>query len=122
MKITAAEALPYLFDRIELMDGGSLVTRLSGGEAANLCRLGYVTGTMSARRDEEGKKVPVLRCLSLSVTQRKLKGVLHRLSVKSINLTAMDSKTTRQTQFGVFHDNRKCDAYFGGPSRLEVII
>lgn len=122
MILPAAEAIPFLFHQIELRKEGQLVAKLSDREAENLCRIGFVEGIFSARRDPEtGEKVPVLRYLQLIVTLRKLKTVLQRVSVKVLSVKAEDSKTFMRTKFGVFHDRRKCREYAGGVTRLLPI-
>ena len=98
------------------------MAKLSDREAENLCRIGYVEGIFSARRDPEtGEKVPVLRYLQLTVSLRTLRTVLKRVSVKVLAVKAEDSKTFMRTKFGVFHDARKCRSYEGGVTRLLPI-
>lgn len=120
--VTAAEVVPFLFHMVELQQNGDLVTRLSEREAQNLCGLGFVVGRMGRRKDAEtGKKVPVLRYLELTVSRRKLKETISRVSVKTLQCKAEDSRTFSGEPHRTRHDFRKCDAYAGGVTRLLPI-
>jgi len=119
---TANEAAPYLFHRVDLQKDGELVTKLTEQEAANLCRLGFVVGRMGKRRDKAtGEKVLELRYLELTISIRKLKGIMSRVSVKTMQSKAEDSRTFTGESHRVRHDMRKCNAYAGGVTRLLPI-
>lgn len=123
MTFTADDLAPFLFDNVDLQQYGSLITKLTGAEALNLCRLGMVEGRMGkARCEVSGEKVPVLRYLELIATTRRLKTVLRRVGAKSRGqVVAVDCNTTVRTKFGVFHRRDRSAAYAGGVSRLVVI-
>lgn len=122
MHFTSTEVMPFLFHRVDLQQDGKLITKLSDAEAMQLCRLNFVRGIMSARKVEGGEKVPVLRYLELIVSVRKLKTVLGRVVVRSLQSVAEDSRTFMRTKFGIQHDLRKCRLYKGGPTRLGVVV
>lgn len=119
---TAAEVDPFLFHMVELQKDGELVTKLTEQEARNLCKLEFVVGRMSERRDKETrKKIPVLRYLELTVSRKKLKETISRVSVKTLQCKAEDSRTFSGEPHRTRHDFRKCNAYAGGVTRLLPI-
>jgi len=119
---TAAEVVPFLFHMVELQQNGELVTRLSEREAQNLCSLEFVVGRMGRRRDaDSGEQVAVLRYLELTVSRKKLKETISRVSVKTLQCKAEDSRTFSGEPHRTRHDFRKCNAYAGGVTRLLPI-
>ena len=123
MDLSPHELIPLLFHKVDLMADGALVAKLNEREAANLCRLEMVEGVVWMRKVAGTKqKEPVLRYLRATVTVRKLRTVLGRIGVRSGQTVADDCRTVTRTEFGIFHDRRKCASYAGGPARLGVVV
>lgn len=118
LKLHAKEAAFYAAHGAELRHNGELVAKLSGAEALNLCDREYVEGIAGAYKGEDGEKQTVLRYLSLIVSMAKLRKVLSRVAVKSIQAKAEDSRTFQRTRFGIEHHFGRCRLYAGGPTRL----
>lgn len=118
MKLHAKEAAFYVTLGAELRHEGQLVAKLTGREALNLCDRGYVDGIAGQHKDEAGEKQTVLRYLSLIVSMAKLRKVLSRVAVKSIQAKAEDSRTFQRTRFGIEHHFGRCRLYAGGPTRI----